>query len=259
VSGASSGAAGAIIACEGVGVRLGGAWVLRDVTFACHAGEVLGLIGPGGHGKSVLLKLVAGLLRPDEGRVSVLGRDLARLSARELAEVRESLGYLFQNYALFDFMTVRDNVAFPLRQMGRHSDAAIAAAVQEMLATVGLGHALDLLPSQLSGGMKKRVGLARAVITEAPVILYDDPSAGLDPVTSSKIFQLIAAMHARSPHGCALVVSHDIDRMKVICDRYLMIHRGRVLFEGPQAAIAAADPLVGAFFFGAVDKAAGLL
>src|SRR5690606_2923898 len=157
--------------------------------------EVLGVFGPGGHGKSVLLKLLAGLLRPDEGRVVVEGQDLATLDPMALSQVRERYGYLFQNYALFDFMNVRDNVAFPLRQREEPPpDEEIASRGRARLEEVGLGHALDRLPSQPSGGMKKRVGLARATIGEPDIALYDDPSAGLDPVTSSKIFELVARM-----------------------------------------------------------------
>ncbi len=247
-----------IIICEGVGKRFGGVWVLRDVSLVVRRDEVLGLIGPGGHGKSVLLKVMTGLLAPDAGRVLVDGQDLARMRPTELARVRDGMGYVFQNYALFDFMTVYDNVAFPLRQQGGHDEAAIDAAIKRRLGEVGLGHALQLFPRELSGGMKKRVSLVRATISQPSIALYDDPTAGLDPVTSSKIFQLIDREH-RSIPGCAsVVVSHDIDRMKVVCDRYAMIYQGRVLFDGPEARIASADPLVGEYFYGAVDKHAAV-
>lgn len=246
------------VRCEGVGKRFGGTWVLQDVDVEIRRGEVVGLIGPGGHGKSVLLKLFAGLLRPDAGRVLVTGKDLATLKPIELAQVREGLGYLFQNYALFDFMTVFDNVAFPLRQQGV-DEARIEALVTERLEEVGLGHALHLFPNELSGGMKKRVGLSRATISESPIIFYDDPTAGLDPVTSSKIFRLIDRMQEKVEGSATVVVSHDIDRMKVICTRYVMIYEGRVVFDGPESAIEAANPLVGEFFYGALHKAQGIV
>ncbi|PIE20929.1 MAG: ABC transporter ATP-binding protein, partial [Proteobacteria bacterium] len=150
-----------VIRCEGLGKRFGDAWVLRDVDFEVRRGEVLGVIGPGGHGKSVLLKCFAGLLAPDEGRVLVDGEDLARLGPAGLARVRERFGYLFQNYALFDFMSVRDNVAFPLEQRAERAERAeraasdeIEAAVRARLAEVGLAHTLSLFPRELSGGMK---------------------------------------------------------------------------------------------------------
>jgi phospholipid/cholesterol/gamma-HCH transport system ATP-binding protein len=239
------------IRCEDLGKRFDDAWVLRGVDLEVRRGEVLGVIGPGGHGKSVLLKCLAGLLTPDAGRVLVDGEDLARLGPLGLARVREQYGYVFQNYALFDFMSVRDNVAFPLRQQAHLPDAEIDARVAARLAEVGLAHALDLLPRELSGGMKKRVGLARATVGDPAIALYDDPSAGLDPVTSSKIFQLIARMHARRPDAATVVVSHDVDRMRAICDRYVMLERGRVVFVGAESALGDAPEVVAAFFGGA--------
>ena len=254
---------GAAIRCEGLGKRFDETWVLRGVDLEIHAGEILGVIGPGGHGKSVLLKCLAGLLPADAGRVLVGGEDLARLGPSGLARVRERFGYVFQNYALFDFMSVRDNVAFPLRQQARHSPAEIDARVRSRLADVGLAHALDLFPRELSGGMKKRVGLARATVTEPAIALYDDPSAGLDPVTSSKIFKLIAAMHRHRAElgegpAATVVVSHDIDRMRAICDRYVMIAHGEVAFDGPESALGGAPASVSDFFHGAAHRHAGI-
>jgi len=250
------------IVCEGVGKRFGDAWVLRDVSMVVHPGEILGIIGPGGHGKSVLLKLMAGLLEADEGRVLVDGRDLAKVSPLELAALRSDYGYLFQNYALFDFMTVADNVAFPLRQLGATDEGEVSEAVQTRLEEVSLGHALGLYPRELSGGMKKRVGLARATVARPRLVLYDDPTAGLDPVTSSKIFELIQVVHgvgSADGRPCAsVVVSHDIDRMRRVCDRYVMLQDGQVRFDGVESVIADAAPIVGDFFYGAAGKEVGL-
>jgi phospholipid/cholesterol/gamma-HCH transport system ATP-binding protein len=176
-----------VIVCRGVGKRFGRQWVLRDVDLDVRPGELLGIFGPGGHGKSVLLRLMAGLTTPDEGTVEVRGKNLATVDGFELSKLRRDYGYLFQNYALFDFMNVADNVAFPLRQVGGVPEDEIAQRVRERLTQLGLGHALDRFPNELSGGMKKRVGMARATIAEPRIVLYDDPSAGLDPVTSSKI------------------------------------------------------------------------
>lgn len=250
---------GTVIICEGVGKRFDDHWVLRGIDLEVRSGEVLGIIGPGGHGKSVLLKLMAGLLTPDEGRVLVEGQDLAGLAPLELARIRNDFGYLFQNYALFDFMTVADNVAFPLRRQREPApEEEIAAAVRQRLEEVDLGHALALFPSELSGGMKKRVGLARATITHPPILLYDDPTAGLDPVTSSKIFRLVeanqrqgSARNAGRP-SAAVVVSHDIDRMRVVCARWVMLSDGKVVYEGDEAGIADAAQGVRDFFFGGV-------
>jgi len=229
-----------VIRCEGLGKRFGSAWVLEGVELDVRAGEILGVIGQGGHGKSVLLKCLAGLLTPDAGRVLVHGEELGRLGPLDLARVREGYGYLFQNYALFDFMTVRDNVAFPLRQQRTRDEETIVRLVRERLTEVGLGHALHLYPAELSGGMKKRVGLARATVTDPAIALYDDPSAGLDPVTSSKIFQLISRMHSRREDVATVVVSHDIDRMRDVCHRYVMLEGGRIIYDGP-APEAAGD------------------
>ena len=242
-----------LIECEDVGKRFEEHWVLEHVTLQVRAGEVLGIIGPGGHGKSVLLKLFAGLLRPDAGRVTVEGQDLSRASAVQLARLRDEFGYLFQNYALFDFMTVADNVAFPLRQQRALADDEILARVKRRLEDVDLGHTLPLYPSELSGGMKKRVGVARATVTEPRIVLYDDPSAGLDPVTSSKIFRLIDQLHHRERGDASVVVSHDIDRMRPICDRYVMLYKGRVVFVGAEPDLAGADPVVREFFHGAAS------
>lgn len=238
-----------MVVCEGVGKRFGDLWVLRDVHCEVRRGEVLGIIGPGGHGKSVLLKLMAGLEVPDEGRVTVDGEDLAHMSPGRLAAVRRDMGYLFQNYALFDFMTVAENVAFPLRQQGM-AEALVHETVRARLEEVGLAHTAKQLPAELSGGMKKRVALARATAAHARLVLYDDPSAGLDPVTSSKIFRLIGAEHAAHPDTAAVVVSHDMDRLRQVCDRYLMLRDGAVRFSGREADVSGAETDVGTFFLG---------
>ena len=232
-----------------------GRLVLDRVSFEVRAGEILGIVGPGGHGKSVLLKHLPRLLRPDSGRVLLDGRDLATLSSYDLARAREDFGYLFQNYALFDFMTVADNIAFPLRQeRNPPTPSEIDQRVRERLDDVGLARAYGQFPRELSGGMKKRVGLARATVTNPSIAIYDDPSAGLDPVTSSRIFALILAMH-RKVEGCAsVVVSHDIDRMAVIVDRWIVLEHGRIAFIGLRhellSALASApqDSLLRRFF-----------
>ena len=224
--------------------------VLDGVSLTLRPGEIVGVIGPGGHGKSVLLKTLPLLVRPDAGRVLFRGEDALRFGARRLGALRREFGYLFQNYALFDSMTVFDNVAFPLRRAGV-SEQEVAARVPRCLKRVGLGAAAGLYPDELSGGMKKRVGLARAVVAQPPVALYDDPSAGLDPVTSSKIFRLVAQLHAARRDAVTVVVSHDIDRMRAVCGRYVMLQRGRVVFDGPEAALATAPQAVRDFFFGA--------
>lgn len=238
--------------------------VLDGVSFEMRAGEIVGLIGPGGVGKTVFCKLCCGLLEPDGGLIEVLGQDLSAASGKERQALRERIGLVFQNYALFDFMTVGDNVAFPMRQRASHlakdqreafTEEKIAAKVQERLAEVDLPKVRHLMPNELSGGMKKRVGLARANINDPELIFFDDPTAGLDPVTSSKIFNLIRKTQAQRNSSC-LVVSHDIDRMRPACDRYILLYQGKVHFSGTaQQAMLSDDPVLRDFF----GKEAGLI
>jgi phospholipid/cholesterol/gamma-HCH transport system ATP-binding protein len=238
------------IRCERLTVRYRGRTVLDDVSVDVRGGEILGVVGPGGSGKSVLLKSFPRLIEPTLGRVLVDGVDLAGLDRGGLAAAREQIGYLFQNYALFDFMTVLDNVAFPLRQGAHVSDAEAVRRATERLADVGLARAVAQFPRELSGGMKKRVALARATVTEPAIALYDDPTAGLDPVTSSRIFKLIKEMHGRVPGAASVIVSHDVDRMFPICDRFIAIVGGRLVFDGSAAEVHRAPPDVRAFFDG---------
>ncbi len=234
---------------RGLTKRFGGRTILEGLDLEIHGGEVVGVVGPGGHGKSVLLKHLPALMRPDSGEVRVDGERLGGLGPRGLAAVRNRFGYLFQNYALFDSMSVEDNVGFPLRQLGVAPEE-IARRVAARLAEVSLGHAALQLPSELSGGMKKRVGLARATIAEPPLLLYDDPTAGLDPVTSSKIFQLIADLHPEADGGVSVVVGHDLDRMKAICRRWIMVYEGQVIFDGALSDLDRAPDLARRYFEG---------
>ena len=239
-----------MIEARGISKRYGNVQVLEGIDLHVRRGEILGVIGPGGAGKSVLLKILCGLVPPDSGTVRVNGRNLAELRGLELADIRRRFGVLFQNYALFDFMTVGENVAFPLVQEHRFTDEEIAHRVAARLADVDLPRAGHLFPRELSGGMKKRVSLARATIAAAPILLYDDPTAGLDPVTSSKIFLLVKGLHTPG-ETTTLVISHDIDRMKAVCDRYVLIYDGRCRFDGTLAqGLASGDNVVNTFFTG---------
>lgn len=235
-----------MIVGTGLCKSFGGETVLEDVDVHVRRGHVLGLIGPGGAGKSVLLKMLCGLVPPDQGQVAVEGQDLAGLGPGAIARVRERFGLLFQNYALFDFMTVGENVGFPLVQQ-HVAPGIVEERVASRLAEVELPGTEHLFPSELSGGMKKRVSLARATIAGAPLLLYDDPTAGLDPVTSSKIFRLIDALH--SDGGATVIVGHDVDRMRSVCDEWLLLHEGRVRFRGTtDAAQRSPDEVVRVFF-----------
>ena len=223
--------------------------VLAGVSIHVRRGDVLGIIGAGGVGKSLLLKMLCGLVEPDSGTIEVGGEPIAELDTVAMARVREQFGMLFQNYALFDFMTVGENVAFPLEQRRELPPDEIHARVAARLLEVDLPGTERLFPSELSGGMKKRVALARATIAQAPLLLYDDPTAGLDPVTSSKIFKLIERLH--SDDGATVIVGHDVDRMAAVCKRWLLLHEREVHFRGTTAeALASTDDVVSTFFEG---------
>ncbi|MDB4988305.1 MAG: transporter, ATP-binding protein, partial [Myxococcaceae bacterium] len=180
-----------MILLRNVSLRLKDQLVLRNINLEIPQGGVFALIGPGASGKSVLFKVMTGLLRPDAGEVFVDGDCLTGLDDIQLGPIRQKIGMLFQNYALFDHMSVYENIAFPLRRMFDYTEAQIADIVAERLFRVSLAGFQDRFPPQLSGGQKKRVGIARATAQRAPIILYDEPTAGLDPVNSQKIYDLI--------------------------------------------------------------------
>ena len=237
-----------VLRIKGLTKWFGDVCVLDGIDLEMREGEVLGLIGPGGVGKTVLVKICCGLLEPDAGEIEILGQILSELKEKQRQLLRERVGLVFQNYALFDFMTVGENVAFPMRQRGGSSPEQIAAKVQERLSEVDLPKVGNLMPNELSGGMKKRVGLARANINDPELIFFDDPTAGLDPVTSSKIFNLIRKTQSHRNSTC-LVISHDIDRMRPACDRYILLYEGKVHFSGNEGeAMRATDPIVCEFF-----------
>jgi phospholipid/cholesterol/gamma-HCH transport system ATP-binding protein len=231
--------------------------VLSNVSLHVDEGTNLGLIGPGGAGKTVLLKIITGLIEPDDGRVLFDDVDVHELDETELAELRGDMGMLFQNYALFDFMTVSENIAFPMRQEQQHDDREIRSRVDELLAEIGLPGIGHQYPNELSGGMKKRVSFARAVIQRPPILFYDDPTAGLDPVTSSKIFMLLRKMQ-QSQGTTSITISHDIGGIKDICDDFAMLERGELVFFGSRAEIEESDEeLVRQFWDGTSDDELG--
>lgn len=227
--------------------------VLRGVTLRVPAGGIYALIGPPASGKSVLFKVIAGLLEPARGEVSVDGDRLTGLDDVSLARVRRKMGMLFQNYALFDFMTVGDNVAFPLRRLYQLPQGEVQARVAERLERVSLPGLEDRWPTALSGGQKKRVGIARATVARAPIVLYDEPTAGLDPVTSQKIYQLIRD-EQRAQGSTVVAISSDVSGLLTIADRVGMLHRGRLVFDGTVAqARASTEPVVRQFVHGLTE------
>jgi phospholipid/cholesterol/gamma-HCH transport system ATP-binding protein len=235
------------IRIEHLSKSFGSLRVLQDISLDIPRGQGFGILGRSGTGKSVMLKLVIGLLRPDEGRVIVDGEDVTAMDARALARTRQKIGFLFQNAALFDSITVGENVAFPLRRHRRLSDAEIRRRVAGKLEQVGLGSDYDKMPADLSGGMKKRAGLARAMALDPPILLVDEPSAGLDPITSGEIDELL--LHLKESEGTTLViVTHNIPSVRAVADQLALLHEGRVIARGTVEELdRSGDPLVRAF------------
>jgi phospholipid/cholesterol/gamma-HCH transport system ATP-binding protein len=225
--------------------------VLRGVSLDFVDGAITTLLGPSGTGKSVLIKHLVGLVAPDSGSVSVFGRDLWRISRQEQYAIRKRFGVLFQDGALFGSETVFDNVAFPLREHTGKSETEIGEIVMRRLAEVGLAHAAGRLPGQLSGGMRKRAGFARALVLDPDVVLFDEPDSGLDPVRTSLLNDLILDMHAEHG-GTYLLVTHDIGTARRVSDYVGLLWRGRIVHYGPaEEAFASEDPFVRQFLAGA--------
>jgi phospholipid/cholesterol/gamma-HCH transport system ATP-binding protein len=227
--------------------------VLDGISLDIARGQKLGLIGPAASGKSVILKLVCGLEQPDRGAISVLGESVVGKRETELGMIRQRIGMLFQNYALFDFLDVKGNVGFPLEQRGGLSAEELVARVESRLRAVGLGGSEHKLTGELSGGMKKRVGIARATVADAELVIYDEPTAGLDPVTTQKIYDLLSGDQTRTG-ATVLAVSSDVAALATFVDEIAFLYRGRILYRGPAATIAdAPDPLVRQFVRGELE------
>jgi phospholipid/cholesterol/gamma-HCH transport system ATP-binding protein len=245
------------VALRGVAKGFGARRVLAGLDLDVARGTKLGIIGPAAAGKSVILKLCCGLDTPDAGTVDVLGTRLNGRREVELGDVRRRIGMLFQNYALFDFLSVAGNVAFPLEQRGGLAPAEVEARVRDRLRAVGLAGSEHKLTGELSGGMKKRVGIARATVADAELVIYDEPTAGLDPVTTQKIYDLLAADHARTG-ATVIAVSSDVTALARFVDELAFVYAGAILYRGPAAAIAdAPDPIVRQFVRGELDGPLG--
>ena len=229
---------------------LGGKPVLQGVDLQVRRNETLVIIGRSGAGKSVSIKHIVGLLRPDRGTVIVEGQDLAQLSTESLEKIRLKFGYLFQDGALLQSMTVGENVALPLVEHTRMPEGEIRKAVHEKLALVGMDHVADVMPSVLSGGMKKRVGLARALIRNPQIILYDEPTHGLDPIMTAVVNQLILDMKNQF-NVTSIVVTHDMPSAFRIADRIAMLYKGKIVKVGsPVEFLETEDPLIKQFVYG---------
>lgn len=227
--------------------------LLRGIALEVPAGSTLGIIGPAAGGKSVLLKLMCGLVPADSGQITVGGCVVTEADEDQLSALRRRIGMLFQHGALFDFLSVRGNVAFPLERRGDVDAAEIDRRVLERLRQVGLAGSEDRLPSELSGGMKKRAGIARATVAAPELVLYDEPTSGLDPVTTSKIYELIR--QEREETGCTVVaVSSDVQAMIRFADHIAMLLDGRIHYHGPADALRdAPDPAVRQFVRGEAE------
>ena len=230
-----------------------GVEVLKGVSLSIGKGEILVLIGRSGYGKSVILKHIVGLMRPDSGRVVVDGKEIGSLKGKALAQLRSRLGFLFQGGALFGSMTVFDNVAFPLEEKTTLGKEEIRKRVFYELDQVGLSGAEDKYPSQISGGMIKRAALARSLVEEPEIMLFDEPTTGLDPIIGHAILNLIDALHKRLSFT-SIIVTHEISKVFEIANKVAMLHEGVIRTVGsPEEIISSEDPVVRQFIKGEVE------
>jgi phospholipid/cholesterol/gamma-HCH transport system ATP-binding protein len=223
--------------------------VLKDVSFRLFKTENLVVMGKSGTGKSVLIKCIVGLLKPDAGTIDVLGSRVNELSRKELGKLRTQIGFLFQSGALYDSMTVKQNLEFPLRRLKKKlSEKEMNRKIIETLENVGLADAINKMPSQLSGGMRKRVSLARTLVVDPVIMLYDEPTTGLDPVTSDEISQLINDIKTKYKTA-SIIITHDIECARATASRLMMLEEGSVYQEGKlQDFEKSTDPLIKSFF-----------
>lgn len=222
--------------------------VLTDINLKIEKGENLVVFGKSGSGKSVLIKCLVGLIEPDDGKVILLGKDISELGNEELNVLRKKVGFLFQSAALYDSMTVRENLEFPLRDLKSKPKEEIDALVIEALKNVGLEDAIDKMPSELSGGMRKRVGLARTLILKPEIILYDEPTTGLDPITSKEISNLILKVQKKYDTA-SIIITHDVECARITANRIIILKDGTSVAEGTFNELSESkDDFVRAFF-----------
>ena len=239
-----------IITIENLHKSFGDNCVLDGFNMQLYEGENLVIMGKSGSGKSVMIKCLIGLEEPDSGTITVMGKNINQLEQAELDELRTEIGFLFQGSALYDSMSVRENLEFPLRRhtkkFGIIKDTT--PMVMEALENVGLAHAIDLMPNELSGGMKRRIALARTLILKPTIILYDEPTTGLDPITSKEIILLMQSIQKKY-NTSSIIITHDVDCAKAISNRMILLIDGKNYAEGTFEALqAATDPKIKAFF-----------
>jgi phospholipid/cholesterol/gamma-HCH transport system ATP-binding protein len=242
-----------MIRIENVHKSFNGFAVLKDISFRIEKGEIFALIGGSGNGKSVILKHIVGLMKPDRGHVFIDDKDICHLKGDSLEEIRGRIGFLFQNGALFTSFTVYENVAFPLREKTKLSEHEIRGKVLTELDQVGLAGAENKYPAELSGGMVKRTAFARALVKKPEIMLFDEPTTGLDPITAHTILDLIKSLHGHLGFT-AIIVSHELSRVFQIAHKVAMLHEGTIWTIGtPEEILSSKDPVVRQFISGATE------
>jgi phospholipid/cholesterol/gamma-HCH transport system ATP-binding protein len=231
-------------------ISFGSQEVLNGLSFHLYKGENLVILGKSGSGKSVAIKCITELLKPDSGSIEILGKEVSRMNTKELAEMRKKIGFLFQSGALYDSMTVKENLEFPLKRINRRiSKEQIEEKVRTVLENVGLAYALNKMPAELSGGMRKRIALARTLIVDPVIMLYDEPTTGLDPITSREISVLINEVQKKY-NTSSIIITHDIECAREVADRVIMLKDGEVLAEGSLEELEESDDEWIKSFFG---------
>lgn len=238
-----------VINIKGLKKNFGSKEVLKNISLQVHKGENVVVLGRSGQGKSVTIKCIVGLLRPDGGTLEVLGKEVSELDEMQLREIREKIGFLFQGAALYDSMTVRENLEFPLRRVALLKDQdEIDKRVKEMLDNVGLADSIDKMPSDLSGGMKKRIGLARTLILNPGIMLYDEPTTGLDPITSREISNLMLDMQKKYDVS-SIIITHDMVCARTTSNRVVIMDNGEFIAEGTYEELEnSKDDFINSFF-----------
>jgi phospholipid/cholesterol/gamma-HCH transport system ATP-binding protein len=243
-----------MVAVRSLAKKIGLQEILRGVDLEVQTGETLAIIGRSGGGKSVLLKHIVGLMEPDAGEIWIQGENIIGMNERQLGAIRTKVGILFQGGALFDSMTVGENIAFPLREAGERDPKVLRSKVREMLDVMEMEGEEDKMPVSLSGGMKKRVGLARSIVRRPSCVLYDEPTSGLDPVVADSINRLIRRLQ-RHFGMTSIVVTHDMKSAFDVADRIAYLHEGRIYFHGTTAELQkSTDPLIQDFLLGRSER-----